>query len=108
MKIMTDAMISQGELTRYGRLSFVLEGSKFVHKLFQTVSTVQTFYVNALIKESMRWQQATPLGLHLPLCGILIDDNAIVLLGFGHMSTQGDVYDGYYIPKGTIVMGNEW
>ena len=25
-----------------------------------------------------------------------------------HMSTNDDEYDGYYIPKGTIVFGNSW
>ena len=25
-----------------------------------------------------------------------------------HMSTNDDEYDGYYIPKGTIVFGNAW
>ena len=25
-----------------------------------------------------------------------------------HMATNDDEYDGYYIPKGTIVFGNTW
>ena len=25
-----------------------------------------------------------------------------------HMATNDDEYDGYYIPKGTIVFGNAW
>ena len=25
-----------------------------------------------------------------------------------HVATNDDVYDGYYIPKGTIVIGNAW
>jgi len=29
-------------------------------------------------------------------------------LGVPHMSTEDDEYDGYFIPKGTIVMGNIW
>ena len=28
--------------------------------------------------------------------------------GFPHMATKDDEYDGYYIPKGTIVFGNAW
>ncbi|KAF8154532.1 cytochrome P450 [Crassisporium funariophilum] len=46
-------------------------------------------YINALIKETMRWQLVTPLAV-------------------GHMCTNGDEYNGYYIPKGTVVMGNAW
>ena len=25
-----------------------------------------------------------------------------------HMATNDDEYDGYYIPKGTVVLGNAW
>jgi len=46
-------------------------------------------YLNALMKESMRWQQVLPLAV-------------------AHTSREADEYDGYYIPKGTIVMGNSW
>jgi len=46
-------------------------------------------YINAVIKESMRWNLVTPLA-------------------FPHMATNDDEYDGYYIPKGTIIFGNGW
>ncbi|KAF8874760.1 cytochrome P450 [Infundibulicybe gibba] len=46
-------------------------------------------YVNAVAKEAMRWQNITPLA-------------------FPHVSTCDDEYDGYFIPKGTLVMGNTW
>jgi len=26
----------------------------------------------------------------------------------GHMCTADDEYDGYFIPKGTVVFGNAW
>ena len=28
--------------------------------------------------------------------------------GIPHMSTNDDEYNGFYIPKGTIMMGNAW
>ena len=28
--------------------------------------------------------------------------------GIPHMSTNDDEYNGFYIPKGTIIMGNGW
>ena len=28
--------------------------------------------------------------------------------GIPHMSTNDDEYDGYHIPKGTILIGNAW
>ncbi|PPR03921.1 hypothetical protein CVT24_008106 [Panaeolus cyanescens] len=46
-------------------------------------------YVSALIKEVTRW-------------------NAGVSLGMAHCSSEDDEYDGYFIPKGTVVMGNAW
>ncbi|TFK37861.1 cytochrome P450 [Crucibulum laeve] len=46
-------------------------------------------YVNAVIKETLRWQPITPLAA-------------------GHMLTQDDVYNGYLIPKDSIVLGNVW
>ena len=27
---------------------------------------------------------------------------------FPHMTTNDDEYDGYYIPKGTVVFGSAW
>ncbi|KAF5353955.1 hypothetical protein D9756_007034 [Leucocoprinus leucothites] len=46
-------------------------------------------YINAMVKESMRWQLVTPLAL-------------------AHMASEADEYNGYYIPKGTIIFGNSW
>ncbi|KDQ59104.1 hypothetical protein JAAARDRAFT_33832 [Jaapia argillacea MUCL 33604] len=46
-------------------------------------------YINALVKETMRWQPITPL--------------AVV-----HSPIADDVYNGYFIPKGSFVFGNSW
>ncbi|KAF9449155.1 cytochrome P450 [Macrolepiota fuliginosa MF-IS2] len=46
-------------------------------------------YINALVKELLRWHLVTPLALP-------------------HMTSEADEYDGFYIPKGTIVMGSSW
>ncbi|KAF9038144.1 cytochrome P450 [Panaeolus papilionaceus] len=46
-------------------------------------------YINAMVKESMRW-------------------HTVASLGIPHMSSRDDEYAGYFIPKGTIVMGNTW
>ncbi|KAJ7644019.1 cytochrome P450 [Roridomyces roridus] len=46
-------------------------------------------YVEAIYRELMRWSSALPLGVL-------------------HASTEDDVYDGYYIPKGTAVFTNIW
>jgi cytochrome P450 len=44
-------------------------------------------YVNALVKEVMRWRNVTPLGTP-------------------HRLTEDDVYDGFLLPKDSIIIGN--
>ncbi|KAJ3572125.1 hypothetical protein NP233_g3289 [Leucocoprinus birnbaumii] len=46
-------------------------------------------YINAMVKETNRWQMVTPCGLY-------------------HSATESGIYDGYYIPRGTLVLGNGW
>ncbi|KAJ8522840.1 hypothetical protein ONZ45_g646 [Pleurotus djamor] len=46
-------------------------------------------YTQAVVWELLRWQPALPLG-------------------FFHLSTEDDVYNGYHLPKGSIVCCNVW
>ncbi|KAI6133500.1 CyP450 monooxygenase [Pisolithus thermaeus] len=46
-------------------------------------------YLEATYREVLRWCQVTPLGVP-------------------HMTTEDDVYNGYFIPKDTIVLANIW
>ena len=46
-------------------------------------------YINALCKEVLRWHPILPLGV-------------------AHSVSQDDVFEGYFIPAGTIVLGNSW
>ncbi|KIJ25376.1 hypothetical protein M422DRAFT_237031 [Sphaerobolus stellatus SS14] len=46
-------------------------------------------YINAIILEVLRWQNVIPLITP-------------------HLSTQDDIYDGYFIPKGTVIVGAAW
>ncbi|KII84582.1 hypothetical protein PLICRDRAFT_117752, partial [Plicaturopsis crispa FD-325 SS-3] len=46
-------------------------------------------YVDAIIKESLRWKPVAPQGIP-------------------HVLTTEDAYEGYRIPAGTIVLPNEW
>ncbi|KIJ23694.1 hypothetical protein M422DRAFT_195619, partial [Sphaerobolus stellatus SS14] len=46
-------------------------------------------YVMAVCKEALRWHPLLPSGI-------------------GHMASEDDVIQGYFIPKGTVVLGNVW
>ncbi len=46
-------------------------------------------YINALIKEALRWHVVLPLALP-------------------HRTVEDDVYDGYFIPAGTTIIPNTW
>ena len=65
-------------------------------------------YINAVVKESSRWNLVTPLGSYRPFLIVIV---ATILMSFKavpHMSTIDDEYKGFYIPKGTVVIGNAW
>ncbi|KAJ7270424.1 cytochrome P450 [Mycena rebaudengoi] len=46
-------------------------------------------YVDAIVREVLRWRPVTPLGI-------------------AHAVTQDDVYNGYHIPSGSVVIANSW
>ncbi|QRV85544.1 cytochrome P450 family protein [Ceratobasidium sp. AG-Ba] len=46
-------------------------------------------YVDRLIEEVLRWRPVAPMGMP-------------------HASIQDDIYEGFFIPKGTIVIPNVW
>ncbi|KAN0126201.1 O-methylsterigmatocystin oxidoreductase [Lactarius tabidus] len=46
-------------------------------------------YVEAICKELLRWQMVVPLGVP-------------------HASTEDDIYRGFFIPKGSIIITNSW
>ncbi|KAF8142014.1 cytochrome P450 [Boletus edulis] len=46
-------------------------------------------YVDAILRETLRWQPPVPLGLP-------------------HATSTSDIYNGFYIPKGATVIGNVW
>ncbi|KAL4972955.1 cytochrome P450 [Aspergillus desertorum] len=46
-------------------------------------------YIEAIVKEALRWHPVAPMGLP-------------------HMSTEDDIYEGYRIPKNSLIMPNIW
>jgi hypothetical protein len=63
-------------------------------------------YINAVVKESIRWNLVAPFGG--PFVIIIVTTILMSSEGFPHMSTNDDEYNGFYIPKGTMMIGNAW
>ena len=63
-------------------------------------------YINAVVKESSRWNLVAPLGRHFVF--IIVSTFLTSSEGLPHMSTFEDEYNGFYIPKEAIIMGNAW
>ena len=38
----------------------------------------------------------------------MLGDPKHIYTAVGHMASADDEYDGFFIPKGTVVMGNAW
>ena len=46
-------------------------------------------YINAIVKEAMRWHVVLPLSVP-------------------HRTIEDDVIDGYFIPAGSMILANTW
>ena len=46
-------------------------------------------YINAIVKEALRWHVVFPLSLP-------------------HRTIEDDIVDGYFIPAGSLIMPNTW
>ena len=46
-------------------------------------------YINAIVKESLRWHTVVPLGIP-------------------HRTTEDDFFCGYFVPGGSVVIANLW
>lgn len=46
-------------------------------------------YIDAIVKEVLRWHPVAPMGL-------------------AHVSTEDDICEGYLIPKGALLLPNIW
>lgn len=62
-------------------------------------------YVEALVQEVFRWNPVAPLGTLPAVCARPGNDR---VLGVPHRLMEDDIYEGYLIPKGSIVIANIW
>lgn len=65
-------------------------------------------FVNALVLEVLRWHSVVPLGMLFPSP---LGYNALKLIseqGVPHVVMEDDIHEGYFIPKGSLVIANIW
>lgn len=63
-------------------------------------------YIHAVLKELLRWHPVVSLSKRIQSIEPSMTNRGPVDLA--HVSTQDDVYNGYYIPKGSVVLANIW
>lgn len=75
-------------------------------RLPTTQDMQSTPYLNAILTESLRFHHMDPLGAHNgPFSG---HPAYAIRVGAPHRLMQDDVYNGYSIPAGTVVIYNVW
>ena len=62
-------------------------------------------YVNAVVTEVFRWNSVGPLGMF----AVRMRNSYIyALLGVPHTAIQDGYINGYFIPKGSLIVANLW
>ena len=60
-------------------------------------------YLDAILRETLRWHPVTPLGLlYLATIPSLY---LMIFSGVPHLTSCSDIYNGYFIPKGLYLAG---
>ncbi|PPQ76379.1 hypothetical protein CVT26_015387 [Gymnopilus dilepis] len=62
-------------------------------------------YLECVLQETYRWNNAVPTGISLHLY-LFQHYELICLQGIPHRSMEDDVYNGMFIPKGSIIVAN--
>lgn len=65
-------------------------------------------YVEAIYREVLRWAFVTPEGQNHSLLPVVHALALTLPSGVPHASTEDDLYEGYSIPTGSIVVPNTW
>ena len=65
-------------------------------------------YVRALVKEVIRWAPVAPIGTYAETRSQVAASDCRPFPGLPHATTQDDVYNGYFIPKGSKIIANIW
>lgn len=68
-------------------------------------------YIEAVLKESLRWRNVIPVGVLMSSCNCMASTltlHWLPMIGLVHTSETDDVHAGYRIPKGAYVLPNIW
>ena len=63
-------------------------------------------YINCILKETLRWNPPTPLGMITSNSTVTISVNT--LIGIPHRLMETDTYNGMQIPGGSTIIPNLW
>lgn len=64
-------------------------------------------WVHAIVKECLRWRPVVPMSPS-PFSIQAVCVLTAVQTDLAHMLTTDDIYEGYHIPKGSLVLANNW
>ncbi|KAH7887310.1 cytochrome P450 [Phlebopus sp. FC_14] len=87
LMVFTLAMVMNPDVVK--RAQAEIDAVVGTEKLPEFQDRVNLPYVEAVLRETIRWQPILPLGV-------------------AHATTKSDIYKGFYIPKGATVFGNTW
>ena len=62
----------------------------------------------SLVKELLRWNPVTPLGESFHDLQITQSDYFSTFVAVPHRLMVDDVYDGRFMPAGSLILGNAW
>jgi Cytochrome P450 len=67
-------------------------------------------YVSAILEEALRWHPVLPLGTpHLLIQAAHPHlRRRLIFAAVPHRLTTDDVYEGWFLPAGSIIIGNSW
>ncbi|KAF7330077.1 Cytochrome P450 [Mycena kentingensis (nom. inval.)] len=82
------------------------EGEELIFRLPRPEDELGLPYIGAVVKEVLRWRNITPLGSPRPRCDSPAE--GLTRPAIPHCVSEEDVYRGYRIPKGAVVLGNVW
>ena len=62
-------------------------------------------YIQAMLKEVLRWHPVTPLS---KFSSSYLITPPHYFAGVAHRATKSDIYEGHFIPTGSMIIPNVW